>query len=90
MGYVVDKAENGMNGIKKIDRNDYCLIFTDYLMPDTTGRDVLEHSKKNHTATPVVGMSGTPWLLKGNGFDAVLAKPFSLRELKEVTTRLTK
>jgi CheY-like chemotaxis protein len=90
LGYDVDQATCGVEGIKKLNENDYCLIFTDYLMPDKTGKDVLIQAKKNHTKAPVVGMSGTPWLLHDGGFDAVLEKPFSITELKNVTQRFTK
>ncbi|MFH2060313.1 MAG: hypothetical protein ABIJ59_15615 [Pseudomonadota bacterium] len=32
---------------------------------------------------PVIGMSGTPWLLDANKFDAVLAKPYTIKDLFE-------
>ncbi len=88
MGYDVDKANDGDSGTKKIDNKNYGLIFTDFLMPGKSGAEVLEHSKKCHNEIPVVGMSGTPWLLEGVGFDAVLSKPFSIVELFKLTKQL--
>jgi DNA-binding response OmpR family regulator len=85
-GYTVDSAENGEKGIEKIESNDYSLIFTDMKMPGLSGEQVLQYLRiiqKN--LTPVVGMSGTPWLLEQCDFDAVLAKPFSMKELLKIT-----
>ena len=85
-GYTVDTVENGEKGIKKIKANNYSLIFTDIKMPGLSGTQVLQHLRHvQNNLTPVVGMSGTPWLLDQSDFDAVLAKPFSLKELLKVT-----
>ncbi len=88
MGYEVDKASDGDIGTKKIDKKNYGLIITDFLMPGKSGAEVLEHSEKCHNEIHVVGMSGTPWLLEGIGFDAVLSKPFSIVELFNLTKQL--
>jgi len=84
-GYSVDTVENGEKGIKKIESNNYCLIFTDIKMPGLSGEQVLQHLRNTQNAlTPVVGMSGTPWLLDQTDFDAVLEKPFSMKKLLKV------
>ncbi|MCF8092824.1 MAG: response regulator [Desulfotignum sp.] len=84
-GYVIDTAENGRQGIEKIRCNHYDLILTDILMPDVSGRQVARELKKIKEKTiPIVGMSGTPWLLDNGLFDAVLPKPYSLKELFEL------
>ena len=85
-GYTVDTAESGEKGIKKIESNNYSLILTDMKMPGMSGGQVLQFSKKiRKNLTPVVGMSGTPWLLDKIDFDYVLAKPFSMKDLLKVT-----
>ena len=85
-GYTVDTAENGEKGIKKIESNNYSLILTDMKMPGLSGEQVLQYSKNiRKNVTPVVGMSGTPWLLDQSDFDSVLAKPFSMKDLLKVT-----
>ncbi len=90
-GYAVDSAENGEMGIEKIESNDYNLIFTDMRMPGLSGEEVLKHLRSmRKNLTPVVGMSGTPWLLEQIDFDAVLAKPFSMEELLNITKKLVK
>ncbi len=90
-GYAVDIAENGEEGIEKIESRDYSLIFTDIKMPGLSGEQVLQYLKyvlKN--VTPVVGMSGTPWRLDHCEFDAVLAKPFSMKDFLKLARQFTK
>jgi len=87
-GYAVDSAENGEKGIEKIESNDYSLILTDLIMPGLSGEQVLQYLRSiQKKPTPVVGMSGTPWLLEKIDFDGVLAKPFSLKELLTITKK---
>jgi DNA-binding response OmpR family regulator len=70
---------------KKSSSNHYDLILTDILMPDVSGSQVSRELRKiKGNVTPIVGMSGTPWLLDRDLFDDVLAKPCSLKELYEV------
>lgn len=87
MGYNVEKADSGLKGIEKLSENEYCLVFTDYIMPDKDGKEILEYTRKQQKQTPVVGMSGSPWLLENNGFDAVLPKPFMLDDVRELAQR---
>jgi len=89
MGFDVDIAANGKDAINKIDHNLYDLIFTDIRMPDISGDEIFHYVKfKKNMGTPVVGMSGTPWLLEQSEFDSVLSKPFSFVELKNVISNL--
>ncbi|MCP3874014.1 MAG: response regulator [Desulfobacteraceae bacterium] len=92
VGYVVDTAENGEDGIKKIDRNKYSLILTDIKMPGITGSHVLEYvrNKSFQKETPIIGMSGTPWLLDHCDFDAVLKKPCPLIESLDLINQVLK
>lgn len=85
-GYAVDTVDSGEQAIKKTETNKYSLIFTDIKMPGLSGNQVLQYLKYiQNNMTPVVGMSGTPWLLEKSEFDAVLPKPFSMKELLKVT-----
>jgi len=53
----------------------YDLILTDIKMPGISGDEVLGQVKsQNKYSIPVIGMSGTPWLLEQSNFDAVIAK----------------
>jgi len=89
MGFTVDIATNGNDAINKIDHNFYNMILTDIKMSETSGDQILQYvkSKKGNTL-PVVGMSGTPWLLENENFDAVLEKPFTIDEMAKVFDKI--
>jgi DNA-binding response OmpR family regulator len=88
-GYRVETALDGREGISKFDRGEFDVVITDCLMPEASGEEVLRHIRRSaRRRTPIVGMSGTPWLLQGTGFDAVLAKPFPLHRLLETVRSL--
>ena len=81
-GYAVDTAMNGEEGIQKITNNEYSLILTDIKMSGISGDQIFDYLRnKIKKSTPIVGMSGTPWLLDQIGFDAVLPKPYHMKEL---------
>ena len=87
-GYAADTPSNGEEGIKKIEANDYSLILTDIKMPGISGNQVFDHLRnKIKKTTPIVGMSGTPWLLNQSGFDAVLPKPYLMKELLDLISQ---
>ena len=91
LGFLVDTAESGEEGLAKINSNNYSLILTDIKMPGVSGDQILHYLKKEKkSSVPVVGMSGTPWLLNQNDFDAILAKPCSLKETMDVICHLIK
>ncbi len=82
MQLEVDTALSGGEGIQKMSANAYSLVLTDIKMPGITGIDVLGYVRDQPgKPTPVIAMSGTPWLLEESAFDAVLAKPFSRHDL---------
>lgn len=81
-GYEVDTAENGEQGVEKLHIADYDLVITDMRMGRMTGDDVLlEVRQLKGDLLPVIAMSGTPWLMDNSRFDAVLAKPYQLKDL---------
>jgi DNA-binding response OmpR family regulator len=81
-GHRVETALDGKEGIRKFDRGSFDMVITDYVMPEVNGQAVLQHIRNSSRhRTPIIGMSGTPWLLQGTGFDLVLAKPFPLSKL---------
>ena len=90
-GYITDIAQNGEEGIEKIKSNEYHIVLTDIKMPGISGNQILEYVKtEKKSSTPVVGMSGTPWLLDQSIFDAVVPKPCSMQEITEVVSNLIK
>ena len=88
-GHRVEIAENGYEGIQKFDGGGFDIVITDMRMPGLDGEGVVKHIRRSaHKTIPVIGISGTPWLLKESGFDVVLPKPFPLQELLDSVSRL--
>lgn len=89
-GFNVEKAINGLEGIQKFDEGHYDLVITDILMPGLDGNGVVRHIRNSRRQfTPVIGVSGTPWLLEDSDFDAVLSKPSSIKTLVDTVKNLT-
>jgi CheY-like chemotaxis protein len=59
-------------------------------MPGRDGNNVVEHIRNSDRQfTPVIGFSGTPWLLQKSDFDIVFVKPFSLQDLLDAIQHLS-
>jgi CheY-like chemotaxis protein len=81
-GYRIDTADNGEEAIKKIKECRYDCVLTDFVMPGLSGSDVAATAKTLYgDSVPVIGMSGTPWLLDCSLFDATVEKPCSIIKL---------
>jgi CheY-like chemotaxis protein len=81
-GFKVEIALDGQKGIKKFNSGQFDVVITDILMPGLDGREVARHIRNSDRPhTPIIGFSGTPWLVENNQFDAVLTKPFPLKDL---------
>lgn len=57
-GHTVDTAENGWDGLTKLEHADYDVVLLDYMMPGITGLTVLQHIQERHPSVPVVMMTG--------------------------------
>jgi CheY-like chemotaxis protein len=89
-GFDVEIATSGVEGIKKFDEGCFDLIITDIRMPGLSGNDVVEYVRNSvKYFTPVIAITGTPWLLENASFDAVFTKPFSIGDLIEAVGSLT-
>lgn len=87
---AVETAGDAEKGMAKFDKGAYDLVITDVRMPGVDGHRIVHHirgSKRNRT--PVIGVSGTPWLLNNGDFDDVLHKPFAISHLLEKVHCLT-
>ncbi len=81
-GHRVEVAASGEEGLRKFDEARFDVVITDMVMPGVDGNGVVRRIRKSrYGRTPVIGISGTPWLLEEGGFDSVLPKPFSIASL---------
>jgi CheY-like chemotaxis protein len=88
-GYDVEIAMDGQEGIQKFEKSTYDLVITDICMPGLDGNSVARHIRNSERkSTPIIGMSGTPWLLDKRDFDMVISKPFPLKMLIESMKKL--
>ncbi len=88
-GFNVEIATNGAEGIKKFDEGCFDLVITDIRMPGLGGNDVVKYVRNSKKYfTPVIGISGTPWLREDAYFDAVFDKPFSIEVLVDTVRSL--
>lgn len=82
LGHEVKAARGAGEGLRLFDGQEFDVVITDLVMPGADGTAVLKHIRSSaRPDTPVIGMSGTPWLMEGHDFDHVLSKPFSLKAL---------
>jgi len=89
-GFNVEKATNGLEGIKKFDEGYFDLVITDLQMPGLDGNGVVRHIRNSERqSTPVVSISATPWYLQSDDFDAFILKPFSIKTLIDTVNELT-
>jgi len=88
MGYQVKTASGGHEGLWLFEREFFDLVITDIMMPDMDGHAVAHEIRSSDRPwTPIIAMSGTPWLLEGE-FDSVLSKPFGLDALAVAVARV--
>jgi len=89
-GYRVEVAGDGREGIEKFDQGRYDLVITDLIMPNLDGGGVVEHIRSSdRKKTPIIGISGTPWLLNEIDVDRVLTKPFPIQALVDSIKNLS-
>ncbi len=81
-GFQVEIAANGRDGIRKFDDGDFDLVITDYEMPDIDGGGVARHIRATRKQdTPIICISGAPWLAEIGQFSIILTKPFTMEAL---------
>ena len=86
-GHAVDVAHTGEHGRMLAMVYDYDAIVLDYVLPDTTGVDVLRELRAKGRATPVLMLtarSASEHVIEGlnSGADDYLGKPFVVGELE--------
>ena len=89
-GHNVETASGGSDGLRMFEAGSFDLVITDIRMPDIDGIEVARCIRSSDKPqTPIIAMSGTPWLINGNGFDFTISKPFSIKLLMDAVKELT-
>lgn len=92
-GYRVDTVNSGMLALDKVQQNDYAMVFTDLIMPEISGLDLLKAVKKSNPTTEVIIVTGYGTIesaieaLKLGGYD-YLQKPINFERLKILIERI--
>ena len=88
-GYNVETATGGQEGLRVFEKGLFDLVITDIRMPGTDGHAVAHHIRNSDRShTPIMAISGTPWLMEGDEFDSILPKPFSIQALLDAISEL--
>lgn len=92
LGYNVEPAENGMDGLRKLDKGSYDIVITDLNMPVMNGLETLRRIKKKELDTEVIVVTGFATIenaigaMKQGAFDYI-TKPFSVEHVKIVLNK---
>ena len=86
-GFVVDLADNGLNGYHLAMTDDYDLLILDIMLPDVNGWDIVRMLRAANKGMPILLLTALGTIehrVKGLelGADDYLTKPFYLEELK--------
>ncbi|NVM21712.1 MAG: response regulator [Desulfobacterales bacterium] len=82
LGYQVKTACGGAEGLCLFETGFFDLVITDIRMPGMDGHAVAQHIRNSDRPyTPIIGISGTPWLFETGVFDGILCKPFPIMTL---------
>lgn len=91
-GYRVETASNAIDALEILKRsNDFVVLFTDIMMPEMDGIELIRHAKKVSPSLIPIVMTGFATIetaraaVKEGAYDYVL-KPFSLSEVKLAVT----
>jgi CheY-like chemotaxis protein len=92
-GYDVTLASNGVEAVSLLLTGSYDLVITDFQMPLMNGWELSRLVKEQSPKTPVIIITGfcddQLWeKLNMNCLDAIILKPFELKEVETVVQRL--
>ena len=84
-GYEIDRAENGLEAISKIQSNDYSIVLLDIMLPFKSGDQVLKTVRET-SQVPVIIISAKDMVqtkidVMRMGADDYIIKPFDLNEV---------
>ncbi len=84
------EAENGVDALEKIQKEDFDLILTDWNMPEMNGQELVEHVRKmdKYKSIPILmittrGMEDDVMTAIKSGVNGYMVKPFTPELLKK-------
>ena len=92
-GYKVDVVGNGLRALEMIKQKEYTAVFTDLIMPEISGLDLLKSAKESSPSTEVIIVTGYGTIesaieaLKRGSYD-YLQKPINFERLKILIDRI--
>ena len=96
LGHEIMQAENGKEGMSRIQETRPDLVITDIMMPEMDGLEILMQLRSTHDSVPVIAISGGMRSLPVNflqqaklfGARYVFEKPVPLDVLRNAVTEL--
>jgi DNA-binding NtrC family response regulator len=94
-GFIVKEAVNGLDALKRLEKENYSLILLDLKMPGLNGIETLKRIREFDLNLPVIMMSAygsIPEAVEAMKLGALdyLTKPFDIEELKIIVKRAIK
>ncbi|MCP4137249.1 MAG: response regulator [bacterium] len=88
-GYTCDIAVNGIEALRLIEENQYCIVFMDIFLPGIDGIETMKEIKQLRPEIPVVAVtayvrSGLREALFKEGFNEYITKPFQFEMIDSV------
>lgn len=92
-GYYVETANNGKEGIDKINSFTFHLLMIDYHLPIFNGLEVLRQIKKTNHCIPTIMMSGMCEAVLADNIECanivtIIGKPFNIKEVCRVVNSI--
>ncbi|MGL6115904.1 MAG: response regulator transcription factor [Cetobacterium sp.] len=83
--YIVDVVDNGIEGLSKLNENEYSLILLDLMLPNISGEEVCKKIREQSNI-PIIILTAKDELfskisLLDLGADDYITKPFNIQEL---------
>ncbi len=92
LGYAVDLAADGQEGVEMALESDYQMVFCDIHMPKKNGWEVYQEVSKMKPSLPFVMTDSLPdelaKLAQESGARRCLRKPFDLSEVRETVEQI--
>jgi DNA-binding response OmpR family regulator len=86
-GYIIDSAEDGLDGEYLATSNHYDIIILDWMLPNKNGMEILQSVRDKAISTPIIMLTAKDAIddkVMGltKGADDYMSKPFSFKELQ--------